>query len=608
MPIDNPKQTDQDVLTELGKLFEEQKAYRYYYERDWFLNIAFFLGHQYLFYNNRSRRLENPQVPEWRVRLVFNYIKPVVISQVARLLKARPTINVLPGSSEQMDIDAAKTAEKVLDYLWRKLNMAQKIRRLALWFSVCGSSFFRVEWNKDAGERIVEDQPVMDPMTGQQVIDEKGQPMFEHIDFNLGEIDVTVMSPFEVYVDPKATTLEDAEYICLIKFFRKDEFLKRWPDKGEKLEFKEEGSSSYHFYENAVLNAFGGYGGGYHAAPSGKQEPGCVVQEWIFKPNKEYQHCRRIYVTNNTLLETIEDPLLKGDFPLFKFDDIVVPGRFFSDGVVQDLRPLNKEYNRTRSQIVEIKNLMAKPKWTVPKGAGLKSNSITSEPGEVIVYNGTLEPKPVTPPQIPQYVFEHAAKVLEDMQNISNVRSVSLRPPSRITSGIAISAMQEQDESAFGPTAQEFEASLEKVAFRMLWLIHQKYEEERLFQIMGRDGQPEVFSFKGSDMGDKFDVIIQTGSALPRSKVAKQELILRLTELGLFGPIEDPMVRQKILRLLEVGVAEDLDSQFFVQQPVQPMNFTEPGQPQQPASGLGDIMPGNPDVQAMRNQEALARS
>lgn len=622
---------DEELASRLNEIYQQQSKTRYLLERDWLLNIAFFLGHQYLFYNNRATRLEYPKVPSWRVRLVFNYIKPIVLSQVARLLKARPTMNVLPGSKEDSDAAAAKVAEKVLDYIWRKLKIPMKLRQLAMWFSTATTTFLKVEFDPSAGDIMEIDVPDTDKAgnpkyafqtdeAGQPVVGEDGQPVvapaMKKQSVPLGEISVEIITPFEIYVPDSATDLDSPScpWVMICKFYERSEFLRRWPEAEGKVNFATKEPARQSFYEATILSAFSNYNTGSDQQKG--QLEGIACQEWIFKPDANHRHSTRVVIADKNIISKYEDPELKGGFPVFAFGDIVIPGRFWHDAVVQDLRPLNKEYNRTKSQIVEIKNLMAKPKWTVPRGAGIKDTAITDEPGEVIMFNGTIRPEPTRPPEIPQYVFDHAQKILDDMQNISNVRSVAVRPPGRITSGVAIAAMNEQDDSAFGPTAVDFENSLESVARRILYLISQHYKEERLVQIMGRNGEADVFDFKGSDIGENFDVIVQTGSSLPRSKVAKQELIMRLAEGGWFGPVEDPNVRMRVLKILELGSSEDLVSEFYPSAipfgvPGAPpgMPSVPPGAqpPQNPIPPPGTIFPGNPDADIMRNEQAIAR-
>ena len=49
-----------------------------------------------------------------------------------------------------------------------------------------------------------------------------------------------------------------------------------------------------------------------------------------------------------------------GEYPFTKFEHIPT-GKFYTESTITDIIPVQREYNRTRSQIIEAKNRMAKP-------------------------------------------------------------------------------------------------------------------------------------------------------------------------------------------------------------------------------------------------------
>ena len=62
----------------------------------------------------------------------------------------------------------------------------------------------------------------------------------------------------------------------------------------------------------------------------------------------------------------------------------------------------------------------------------------------------------------------------------------------------------------------------------------------------------ETFYFKGSDLKDNTDVMVELGSMMPFSKVGRQQFIL---DLARFGLLED---RKKVLKMLEFATEEDV--------------------------------------------------
>ena len=83
----------------LVKMIDELERKRYLMERQWKLNLAFYKGKQYVFYNRKSRRIESLPTddgdkPRYRVRLVSNQIAPNVQSLLSRLVKSKPPLRL----------------------------------------------------------------------------------------------------------------------------------------------------------------------------------------------------------------------------------------------------------------------------------------------------------------------------------------------------------------------------------------------------------------------------------------------------------------------------------------------------------------------------------
>ena len=88
------------------------------------------------------------------------------------------------------------------------------------------------------------------------------------------------------------------------------------------------------------------------------------------------------------------------EYPFYKYDGIPTGG-FFTDSSVVDLIPIQKEYNRTKSQMVEIKNISLKPKLMYAQGS-INPRQISSEPGQAIPYKiGFPVPTVMQPPEVP---------------------------------------------------------------------------------------------------------------------------------------------------------------------------------------------------------------
>src|SRR4051812_41418712 len=89
--------------SDLVAKLEQVRRARSRLEREWKLNMAFYKGNQWVFYNRFSGRIESLPVedgdkPRYRVRLVDNKILPGVQGYVAMLTKTKPVIYATPDS------------------------------------------------------------------------------------------------------------------------------------------------------------------------------------------------------------------------------------------------------------------------------------------------------------------------------------------------------------------------------------------------------------------------------------------------------------------------------------------------------------------------------
>src|SRR5581483_10492512 len=102
------------------QLFDLAKRSRYPFDRETWLNVAFYLGEQYIEWSNSAnavRRIPRPQSMEHMPRVISNKIKHFVLQEHSLVLQTRPTVDVLPASEDPMDISNANVANAYLTWL-----------------------------------------------------------------------------------------------------------------------------------------------------------------------------------------------------------------------------------------------------------------------------------------------------------------------------------------------------------------------------------------------------------------------------------------------------------------------------------------------------------
>jgi len=509
--------------------YQTLKQNRARIERIWYLNLAFYRGRQNIAFINAPTvsngfRLLTPPAPPWRVRMVINKIRPVIRREVAKLTSQKPNFTVVPATNEDEDYYAAKAATQILDSVYDDYNIAKVNLSRQWWGSICGTSFIKCYW--DRNKTAKQDGPP-NPVTGEPT---KIQ----------GDICVENLIPFFLFA-PDLLEPEINNQPFIFHVYTKT---KSWVEQ---------------YYGKQVMTKM-----------TTKSRDGDILEEAFFdvaglrKPVEDQYQCMEIWIkpgghklfpqggvitiVGDQLIQVVEKfPYSHGEYPFIKYDHIQ-SGQFYTHSVIEDLNPLQRELNRTRSQIIEAKNLMAKPKLMGPKGA-VDPSKITSEPGQYIPYEpGLGEIKPLPMQNLPPFVAEEVMRIQSDMDDISGQHEISRgNTPSQVTAATAISYLQEQDDTMISEIIQSVEFNHSKLGQHILTFVIDFWEQERMIKVAGKDESFDAIFLKGSKLRGNKDVRVEAGSALPHSKAARQAFLMDIFKMGVFA--EKP---QEFLKLLDL--------------------------------------------------------
>lgn len=494
------------------------KSARSRIEKTWYINMCFFSGRQYVVYRESSSAILGtagalyvPPAPYWRARPVINRIRPIIRHEISKLTSQKPSASVIPASTEDHDLFAAQAGEQIWDSVYRAHKLKAVIRRAVWWNQVCGNGFIKAYWDPDK----------IDPDSDQ-----------------LGNFCFTHETPFHIFVpDFREEELEQQPYVIHAQLKSKD-----WIDTNFKgLDLRSSQGRAEEILSDSWLNLTGANG-------VKGQEKVLVLECWI-KPGvvPDFPNGAMFTAIGDNIVQGFEEwPYQHGKYPFAKLDHIP-SGQFYSTSSIYDLISLQKEYNRTRGQIIEAKNKMSKPQLTAEKGSIIPSR-ITSEPGLVIEYETGYEaPKPLPLVALPSYVTQELERIIMDMNDISGQHEISQgNAPPGVTAATAINYLQEQDDTKMATTYDSIEEALEHIAGLTLSYVQEFWDTPRIVKVVGTDQSFDAMSFKGSDLRGNTDIRIEAGSALPTSKAAKQAFIMELMKMGFIDPA-------KGLEVMEIG-------------------------------------------------------
>lgn len=502
--------------------YEKAKSDRLRFERQWALNMAFFQGKHYMQYmpaqagSQVAGKLWTPPAPSWATRSITNRIRPIIRTELARLTSNKPSASVVPASSEDADLFAAQAAEQVWEAIYSGKKIHDKFIQSMFWTVICGTGFIKDWYDPNCYDNISKAQ---------------------------GSIVYGVVTPYHIFIpDIMEPDIEAQEWV-INAYTKSIGYVKKYFDLSVNPTVTEAKSP----FDSAMLQTMSGKN-------DAKPDSVLVVEAWI-KPGTHdlLPEGGLVTVIDSKIAQFVAEwPFDHKDYPFTKFDHIPT-GMFYSESVITDLIGPQREYNRTKSQIIESKNRMSKPQLMAPKGS-IDARKVTSEPGQIIEYKpGLAPPTPLQLQNLPTYVLQSLDREIQDMEDISSQHQVSRgeNPGGGVTAATAISFLQERDDSLMTTAYHSVESGYEKLARHTISHVVQNWDVPRTVSITGVDGSFDSIALQGTELATGTDIRVEGGSALPVSKAAKQAFLMDMMKMGFIDP-------NKGLELMDMGGIDKL--------------------------------------------------
>jgi len=528
------KSSDDGIVGIVNQRKRDIATQRAPYEKQWLTALAFLYGKHYFSVERRAvsdiedriiwelKNLER----EKKTRRIVNYIRPLYRSQLSRMLKLKSHVTVEPGTNTKRDIDNARVSREVLEDFWLTVNrknpqlrnntpsMLLVLKKLFSYMLAVGNGYLKPVFNPAATSKTV--------LNGQIV---SGQ---------IGEIEVEVLHPFEVYMDRMQRFCIQSSIMDV------EQIRKRY---GVKVAAE---SVSLSEGEKQLLNLLEG-------SDPEKYENAALINQMYEIPSEQYPDGRIVIATSNrTLIEGKLPDDYGGALPFFGFtffDMLMSP---FGEGMIDQLIDLQQDYNYTVSRISAYKKWFA-GKVKVPKNCNLQTK-FNDEIGQLLIYDAAYgEPHFESPPSPPAFLFEEIVRIRRDMEDLSAVHDSSLgRVPGQVKSGVAIAELSEADDTQLGPVLLDIEMKLANFGEMVLHMMSKRYTEPRLLSIAGDNMGPEIRTFIGTDLADgNRRITVTLGSGLPLSRGARQEFIMSLYDRKIIS-------REKVIEVMEFGNLEEV--------------------------------------------------
>lgn len=520
-PTALPDEKAKQIIAWIRSQYERTKGARLTQQRQWYMNYMMYSSRQWAQIAARYGlpEIATPKAAPWRVRKTVNLIRPMIRTEIARMTSQKPTVTVIPATTSDDDMFAAQAAEQLWEWMTYIHGFQKLMQRNAFWTSVAGTCFIKTWWDNTYTDNYTQLVPTGEPAEG--------------------DVCFGVSTPFNIFVpDLLEPEIEDQPYV-----FEAYTRSVTWVKKFWGIDSAANVASRNEIVEASYFNLPGGN--------DTKPDAVLCIEAWC-KPGGSEAY------PDGGMFTLVGDKLFQGSFyshqqyPYTKFEHIPT-GKFYADSVLVDINPLQKGYNRLKSQVSESIARTARPQFLAPQGS-VDPAKVTAEPGLIILYKPSLGPiQPLPMQSIPQYVLEEMDRDKADMEDISGQHSVSRGqvPGSGVTAATAISFLQEQDDSILGTTYASIEAGVEKIARQALCLAVDYYDIPRAISVTGLDQSFDVLELKGADIRNGKNVRVESGSALPESRSARQAFLMDLVKLGV-------ITGEQMLDMLDMGGVQKL--------------------------------------------------
>ena len=529
-----------EVIDDLKSRAEQRRSF----DLIWQINMNFLMGNQYCNIGYGGKLEENDRQYFWQEREVFNHIAPIFDVRYAKLSKIKPDINIIPVTNDERDKQSAKLSKKIYNSVKNKLDLDDKVNQAIKWSEVCGTAFYKVDWNSALGQVVAND--------------DKGNKI------KSGDVEISVVSPFEIYPDSNiCEEIEDCQSIIHAKAYTISQIKNMYgvDVPGGKVRI---------FSLDNVTNGVGGLGfnGTAPKIVEDVKEDSAVVIEKYCKPSARYPEGRLIIVAGEKLVYDGILPYKCGDgnerdFPFIKQTSISQPGCFWGSSIIERLIPVQRAFNAVKNRKHEFINRLSLGVLSVEDGS-VDLENLEDEglcPGKVLVYRqGASEPKYLQSETLPSGIESEEKQLLDEFSTISGVNDLlSGESLTKQLSGVTLELLITQDETRLNASISSINASQKLIAKKILKLYKQFATFPRLAKVCGENGQIEMFYFTSSDISSD-DIELESASGGLQTLTQRRELIFQLLDNGILNDENNQLsnkMKCKILEMLGMGIWEN---------------------------------------------------
>lgn len=571
------KLTDQELIAEIQDELKRSRYLRFAFERDWYGNLLFKQGHQWIVWDETGRRFRQKKIKPWIPQPVTNRFASTLDAIVALMLRVQPEMQWTSKDTNNESLKSvAETSTQLLSNIKDMTYFPLWRQQLAGWLTYTGNAYLVNHYDQEGGMPInvpiyrckqcqAKDLPTGFEDGCQQCgsreyeyeIDQNtGTP--QEVQFTGGSIRTEIASPFEMFYDFSCTEWYRMPTVTRVKDRTLEYFKLRYGTKGDLVQAGGHVTLG-EFYSSSLAYMASGSGINPTSGQVSKR-PGNAEVCYYRAPDDRYPEGLYATIAGDILLEKKEglpkDHAGNHFIPVTQFVFDPIPGSAVGKTVASDLRPKQKQRNELESLIQLITMRMANPVWIIPYGTDVEGFS--GQPGAVLKAiqlspNASSNPQRLPGENVPSSVMAWLDKIDNDLEEMASIFDVLKgQAPAGVTAGYAIQLLIERGQSRWGPLFQRWENGFVMWAKQVTALAKEYMPAEQILTILGEHADWDVKKFKEESMAG-LNLTVEAGSTKPQSALAEQALVEQLIQQGLIDPT-DPSIKAEILR--SVGMSK----------------------------------------------------
>jgi hypothetical protein len=426
-----------------------------------------------------------------------------------------------PMGNEIPSEDPSRVVQDLLTFQWGRLGM-----RLKMYDYIKDSLMFSKGYAKTSWKFQTRTKTIMEPVVG------KGDKItFKEVkksEASYDDPEVEIVDPTDIYVDPDATSLENAKYLVHRKTVAK-EVLKENPNY-KNIEKIKENSSADRWLDKPNDSDI--------RPPEDKHESLVEILEY-WEPD------RLIVVANRSVvLRDSPNPYHHKMIPFVELDDYRDPHNYYGQSELSVIDPLQREINSIRNQRRDYDNIALNPVILHVPGTLRNPNAAVMRPGALWSVSDLNSIDVLTLPQLQGSSTEIEAMTADDIKRTVAIDEIAIgllpgNPQRRSATEVATS--QNSAGQRFGMKIALLEEAVKKIGQQIFALNQQFLSKERMIQIVGEDGAAQWVELTPEDIRGDFTISIETGSMLPKDEVGQRQEAIEL--LQYITPIVGPIIQ-----------------------------------------------------------------